>query len=171
MEEKREVSITLSQARKWYDEGGALREVALKAFTEKEIIDFEPISWAECVKNYQKLFGQEEGYYVNDVSNIRMASVGDENYDRNIVPTIELAESVRAFTQLITLHAAWVKDWVPDMKDTEQPKYCIQTFKGELCIECYFTTRRMLVFPTDEKARSFLGRFKELIETAKPLIG
>lgn len=38
MEGKRSIEITLEKAKEWYNNGGELREIALQAFSEKEIL-------------------------------------------------------------------------------------------------------------------------------------
>lgn len=46
--EERNVKITLEKAREWYNQGGKLKELALSAFTEKEIKEIVlPNSWEE----------------------------------------------------------------------------------------------------------------------------
>lgn len=39
--ETRSVSLTLDKAKEWYERGGKLKEIALQAFSEKELKDFD----------------------------------------------------------------------------------------------------------------------------------
>ena len=46
MKEERFVTLTLDKAKEWYNKGGELKEIALQAFTEKELNSL-PRSWEE----------------------------------------------------------------------------------------------------------------------------
>lgn len=49
MKEERNITLTLDKAKEWYKKGGELREIALQAFTEKELNPL-PRSWEEYCK-------------------------------------------------------------------------------------------------------------------------
>ena len=49
MKEERNITLTLDKAKEWYNKGGELREIALQAFTEKELNPL-PKSWEEFCK-------------------------------------------------------------------------------------------------------------------------
>ena len=49
MKEERNITLTLDKAKEWYNKGGELREIALQAFTEKELNSL-PRSWEEFCK-------------------------------------------------------------------------------------------------------------------------
>ena len=49
--EERTIKISLEKAREWYNRGGEYKELALSAFTEKEIKEIVlPNSWEEFCK-------------------------------------------------------------------------------------------------------------------------
>ena len=51
--EERNVKISLDKAREWYNKGGELKEIALSAFTEKEIKEIVlPNTWKEFCEMY-----------------------------------------------------------------------------------------------------------------------
>ena len=50
MKEERFVTLTLDKAKEWYKKGGELKEIALQAFTEKELNPL-PRSWEEFCEN------------------------------------------------------------------------------------------------------------------------
>ena len=50
MKEERNITLTLDKAEEWYKKGGELREIALQAFSEKELNSL-PRSWEEFCKN------------------------------------------------------------------------------------------------------------------------
>ena len=49
MKEERNITLTLEKAKEWYKKGGELKEIALQAFTEKELNPL-PRSWKEFCK-------------------------------------------------------------------------------------------------------------------------
>ena len=49
MKEERNITLTLDKAKEWYNKGRELKEVALQAFTEKELNPL-PRSWEEYCK-------------------------------------------------------------------------------------------------------------------------
>jgi hypothetical protein len=49
MKEERNITLTLNKAKEWYKKGGELKEIALQAFSEKELNPF-PRSWEEFCK-------------------------------------------------------------------------------------------------------------------------
>lgn len=55
MKEERNITLTLEKAKEWYKKGGELKEIALQAFTEKELNPL-PRSWEEyCRYGYSCL--------------------------------------------------------------------------------------------------------------------
>ena len=53
MKEERNITLTLDKAKEWYKKGGELREIALQAFTEKELTKINlPKTWEEFCTNY-----------------------------------------------------------------------------------------------------------------------
>ena len=52
MKEERNITLTLEKAKEWYKKGGELKEIALQAFTEKELNPL-PRSWEEFSYKYR----------------------------------------------------------------------------------------------------------------------
>ena len=50
MKKERNITLTLDKAKEWYNKGGELKEIALQAFSEKELNPL-PRSWEEYCKN------------------------------------------------------------------------------------------------------------------------
>ena len=61
MKEERNITLTLDKAKEWYKKGGELKEIALQAFTEKELNPL-PRSWEEFCKNGYWHIGYPEKY-------------------------------------------------------------------------------------------------------------
>ena len=102
--EERNVKISLERARDWYNKGGELKEIALSAFTEKEIKEIVlPNSWEEFCKLYPI---KEEEYYIELNSIPTEVPIGERfDYDdKNILPSKKAAEAHLALMQLHQLH-------------------------------------------------------------------
>lgn len=168
MKEERNITLTLDKAKEWYNKGGELKEIALQAFTERELNPL-PRSWEEfCrdnpVKTSEAVICTESTIVTCDYSEIR-----DSDCDREICPSQKSAEAHLALIQLEQLRNCWWNGWEPDWNDDQQTKYCI-VHSQEFKIHILYETRRFLSFPTIEMAKEFLECFKDLIEKAGDLI-
>jgi hypothetical protein len=142
MKKERNITLTLDKAKEWYKKGGELREIALQAFTEKELNPL-PRSWDEFCRKYE--FACLSTRY----SNFPL------KYD--------------ALFKLEQLRNCWWNGWEPNWNDDQQDKHCI-IHSQEFKIHILYETRRFLSFPTKEMAKEFLECFRDLIEKAGDLI-
>jgi hypothetical protein len=142
MKKERNITLTLDKAKEWYKKGGELREIALQAFTEKELNPL-PRSWDEFCRKYE--FACLSTRY----SNFPL------KYD--------------ALFKLEQLRNCWWNGWEPNWNDVQQDKHCI-IHSQEFKIHILYETRRFLSFPTEEMAKEFLECFRDLIEKARDLI-
>ena len=168
MKEKRNITLTLDKAKEWYKKGGELKEVALQAFSEKEL-NLLPRSWEEFCNNYPRKKG--ESYVSNGCSIITLSGDdGDRDFDmdRNICPSEKSAEAHLAMIQLEQLRDCWRQGWEPIWDCSE--KWCIHLRGNELGVGLTTHASRFLAFPTNKMAREFLECFKDLIKKAKDLI-
>lgn len=129
---------------------------------------FPTDSW-ECLKG--------ETFYITGYGDIQNSKPNNTYhlYDPSIRAhhqTKEQAEAFLALIQLVTLCKKWneIDGFVPDFKNITYNKYVIKMEKGELVIAAYLYTSGVLAFKTRERANQFLSTFKELIDTALPLI-
>ena len=163
MKEKRNITLTLEKAKEWYKKGGELKEIALQAFTEKELNSL-PRSWEEFCKNYPVKKGEcvlesEDKISVTPWSiNIRRL--------KTWIPSKKSAEAHLAMIQLEQLRDCWRQGWKPTKYDTA---YHIIQYPKEYSI-LPFCFRSFLSFPTKEMAEEFLKCFRDLIEKAGDLI-
>lgn len=173
MKKERNITLTLEKAKEWYKKGGELREIALQAFTEKELNPL-PKSWKEFCDQYSNINDTE--YFIDTYSNIERLNNVIHNHcrlmntDKNICPSKESAESHLAMIQLEQLRNCWWNSWGPDWNDDQQPKYCVTYYHGEFKIRALYEARHFLSFPTREMAEEFLKCFRDLIEKAGDLI-
>lgn len=166
MNEGRNITLTLEKAKEWYTKGGELKEIALQAFTEKELNPL-PRSWKEFCENYPIKPGE---IYVDGYSKFIVNNLGTRNHihDKNICPSQKSAEAHLAMIQLEQLRNCWWNGWEPEWNNCE--KYVIKWEKDNLIVFTAKCVHAFLVFPTREMAEEFLECFRNLIEKAGDLI-
>ena len=159
--ETRTIEIPLVTAKRWYKQGGELKDMALGAFSEKELIgDGLPKTWDEyCAKH-------------GDMGVIIKASLGTAYValNKHVFSDYKQAQAHIAKMKLHLLRDEYRQGWLPEWMDYEQDKYVIQKFIDEYVIRLYNTTSYFLSFQDDERANEFLTNFRELIEEAGDLI-
>ena len=168
--EKKNIAITLQEAKEWYKGfNTTLKELALKAFTKKELEKIElPKTWEEhCVLHAKK---GTDVYFIDSNSRIRFYyhSINHPFSNKNLCQTKEDAE---AFLALIQLRALWY-DYVEDFEFNWVENYypCIYRDDNDHFIINVKTFPRTFCFPTQELAKEFLTNFRDLFEIAKPLL-
>lgn len=170
--EERSIKISLEKARDWYYRDGEYKELALSAFTEKEITESAlPNTWKEFCKMHPVEEDGEE-YYIDVDSNTSYVYKGVRNPEcyKNVLPSLKAAEAHLAYMMLHQLRDCYRQGWVPDWKDDNIIKYCIVLESNKYVIFRNFITCNFLSFQTRELAEKFLKNFKDLIETAGDLI-
>jgi len=64
---------------------------------------------------------------------------------------------------------AYNGDWVADWTDGNS-KWCIYQYKSKVKVNAWSSTNQFLAFKSRDLAEQFLENFRDLIETAKPLL-
>ena len=140
---------------------------------DKENSTFEKIVFKrkELPKSWEDLI-TVKGYCVTTFSKIEDCCEECYTYkeNKNIFPTREEAEACLALAQLCQLRDRYNDGWKPDWEDYEQFKWCIVFFKDNIRVAEYLFIKKMLAFKTEELRDKFLENFRDLIETAKPLL-
>ncbi len=63
------------------------------------------------------------------------------------------------------------KSWEPQFENCSIPHFCIFiNHTGEVCNDCFYGSRCLLVFPTSEMRDAFYENFEDLIEECKELL-
>lgn len=140
MTNPRNITLTLDKAKKWYNKGGELREIALQAFTEKELNPL-PKSWEEYCKGYKvpaMIFG----------------------------PCIP--NKYVALWKLEQLRDCYRQGWKPD--SGYFMKFCIIKELNTYKIVQRRDISKFLSFQTHDIANEFLRNFEPLIKEAGDLI-
>ena len=159
--EIRTIEIPLVTAKRWYKQGGELKEMALGAFSEKELIgDGLPKTWDEyCAKH-------------GDMGVIIKASLGTAYValNKHVFSDYKQAQSHIAMIKLHLLRDEYRNGWKPDWKNGNQGKYVIESSEGECYVAKYKHISSFLAFQDEKIANEFLTNFRELIEQAGDLI-
>ena len=165
MKEERNITLTLYKAKEWYKKGGELREIALQAFTEREL-NLLPKSWEEFCDNYPVRKG-ETWLGIRDAIST-CANDLHPRYYKNWMPSKKSAEAHLAMIQLEQLRDCWRQGWEPEWNASH--KYAIKNLQDEIAILGCSNVAAFLTFPTREMAEEFLKCFRSLIELAGDLI-
>lgn len=175
--ETRTIKLTLEKAKEFYKKGGEFRDLALSAFTEKELKEiYLPKTWGEfcALKDIQP----GEAYFCQTDGDFRVCE--KHNCKRGMhsammLPSLKDAEAHLALAQLHQLRDYYRQGWEPDWSDGEN-KYCI-VYSGRCSdtnsnyfITAYTCNRTFLSFQTKEIAKLFLENFRGLIEAAGDLV-
>ena len=162
MKEERNITLTLEKAKEWYNKGGELKEIALQAFTEKELNPL-PRSWEEFATNYARV-----GYYISSDGKPLMCASSGKFSSPHVCPSKKSAEAHLAMIQLEQLRDCWRQGWKPEWNSSV--KYAIKWDTDNLTVYMAKVIHSFLVFPTYEMAKEFLECFRDLIEKAGDLI-
>ena len=122
------------------------------------------MSWEEL--------GHVKGYYMWEDCIITDANCITSPRNRNVWPTKELAEAALALSQLLQLRDRWNGDWKADWNLSGQYKFVIGTYFNKVCENDlgFSQKNHPLVFKSPDLRHLFFKTFKDLIETAKPLL-
>ena len=156
--ETRNVKVSLETAKRWYEQGGEFKEMALSAFKEAEL---NPIrnEWES------KFVGKEiKGYYSTN-SKILEAKGNCSNKCKDIFRTKKQAKSALAYAQLTQLMALpeYNCDWVPDWNDYEF-KYIIRRYRNGLDTDDSSKTHHHISFKSAEIRDKFLENNYDLLK-------
>ena len=158
--ETRQINLPLDTARRWYEQGGELREMALGAFDEKELIGNRlPKSWEE----YRAMKG-DEGEKANAALNFAYTSIN------SAFPDYHDTQKHIVLMKLHLLRDEYRRGWKPEWGNIDESKFVIEMAGNELTVENYGITRHFLAFQDEKRANEFLTNFRELIEQAEDLI-
>lgn len=140
---------------------------------EKSNLTEHTVVFKETKKALPKTWGELEGirgYYVGADSFIREAICTPLNHNKNTFATKELAEASIAMAQLSQLREVYRNGWNPDWEDINSVKYVIEFVQDQIEENHYYNTSQFLSFQSPEIRDEFLNNFRDLIETAKPLM-
>ena len=162
MKEERNITLTLDKAKEWYKKGGELKEIALQAFTEKELNPL-PRSWEEFCEIYPVKKGECILESEDVITVVPRDCRGNRIY-KNWIPSKKSAEAHLAMIQLEQLRDCYNNS----CNDTNRIAIINNNGNIELYVNPPFNC--FLTFKNHSLAREFFSNFKEIIEIAKELI-
>ena len=124
-----------------------------------------PKTWRKCCEVLK------EGEYIDSASEIKQVAFNNiSESDKNFLPD-GLGKPMLALCQLLICRNAWWKQmgWKPDWTNAEE-KYCIECQEGKVSYNEYYSTNKILAFPTPKIRNQFCESFRDLIEEAKELL-
>lgn len=147
--ETRNIQIDLTTARTWYKQGGNLKELALQAFSENELITQLPASYSEYLK----------------VAKIKA------NWKTTIhFTTIKQANQLEVLCRLIQIRDYYNQNWTPNWLDSDEDKYVISTNRNELYTFTSWFTNYIFAFKTRELRDEFFTNFKTQLKLIKEFL-
>ena len=157
----RQIEISLDTAKRLYEQGGELRDLAIGAFGDKMLIgDRLPRTWDEyCIKH------GEDGDKIKASLNTAYMTI-----NRYVFSDCKQAQAHIAKMKLHLLRDDYRMGWVPEWGNVDESKFSIEMIENEFTVENYGITRHFLSFQDKERANEFLTNFRELIEQAGNLI-
>lgn len=139
-----------------------------KTKSTEDTIVLNKIKIVDVDADFERAFksDREQG----DFYNIDGFDMSDDFVDA-CVPSEDEAAAMNALCKLLFLRDEFNKDWEIDWKDNYQSKWVIHNKNGVLVSE--WTTVKLtkpLVFRSEKVCNQFLKDYRELLETAKPLL-
>ena len=170
--EARTITLTPEKAKEFYKKGGELRDLALSAYTEEELLGIMlPKTWEEFCDRFKI----HEEYHIDSASDIIKNE--DDYYrdpllNRNLLVSKEAANQHLALMQLHQLRDCYRQGWKPDWRNNNLPKYCIYCVNKEqkFDIGSFYERREFLSFQSRKLAEEFLNNFRDFILQAGDLI-
>ena len=167
--EARTITLTPEKAKEFYKKGGELRDLALSAYTEEELLGIMlPKTWEE----FCDLFKMHEEYHIDSCSDIIKNE--DDYYrdpllNRNLLVSKEAANQHLVLMQLHRLRDCYRQGWKPDLTVPESI-FAIFCTKGKYSVEEFIYSNEFLSFQSRQLAQEFLNNFRDLILQAGDLI-
>ena len=157
--ETRNVKVSLETAKRWYEQGGEFKEMALSAFTEAEL---NPIrnEWES------KILGKDiDGFYVSSLSYVIQLKNNCSKSDKATFKTEKQAKSALAYAQLTQLMALpeYNGDWVPDWED-DDVKFIIRKYRSTISLDLYTNMHHFLSFKTEKIRDKFYENNYDLLK-------
>ena len=146
-------------------------EIDKEQSTERQIVlrkieNKSARSWKEYC---EKMKGKNSYFYNNAIRRIVDSQFGSEPVLSEF-EDMEDVETLEAFSKLLRLRKDWVGEWKPDWTNEDQTKFTIISAENEISKGEHYKVGSSMSFPTEEMRDEFFDCFKDLLETAKPLL-
>ena len=147
--ETRYIEISLDTAKRWYEQGGELRDLAIGAFGDKMLIgDRLPRTWDEyCIKH------GEMGDRIKASLNTTYMAINKYTFS-----DYKQTEAHIAMMKLHLLRDDYRIGWVPEWGNIDESKFSIEMVGNEFTVENYGITRHFLAFQDKKRANEFFNQ-------------
>ena len=157
--ETRNVKVSMETAKRWYQQGGEFKEMALSAYTEAEL---------NPVKNEwgSKFLGNDiDGYYITSMSIIHDMKAKCSEPDKSTFKTEKQAKAALAYAQLTQLMALeeYNGDWVADWSD-DDTKFIIRRYGRTIALDLYTKIHHFLAFKSQQIRDKFYENNYDLLK-------
>lgn len=158
--ETRNVKVSLETAKRWYQQGGEFKEMALSAYSEDELNQVKN-EWESKVIEYGTKF--VTGWYLESDSVYKETNGG--NAEKSTFKTEKQAKAALAYAQLTQLMALeeYNGNWIADWTNGNESKYCIVPVGNELKLEIFFEFKQNICFRNKAIAELFLSNNYDLL--------
>lgn len=129
-----------------------------------------PSTWSEFCNDYPIRDGETWIMGDSNLDELVNHPGRDFSDDKNVLPSIELAEAMLALCQLIQLRDCYNEGWKPDWNNECCDKFIITFYRNTPVCDTNRGISRILAFKSAELRDLFLKNFRDLIEIAKPLL-
>lgn len=129
-----------------------------------------PKTWEEYCEMHDVQIGESWVEYNSDVVEVPGTGVRDLEDDKNLLSNVLYSKAMLALCQLLQLRDYYNDGWVPDWRNLSCNKYCILIAGNDITLITCAVTQKVMAFKTKELMNEFVKNFKDLIETAKPLL-
>ena len=168
--EKRNIQIDLITAREWYKQGGNLKEIALQAFSEKELQSL-PASWKEYCEIDPYLDADKAVFLLADgnINPLSSRYCAKRNFP-GAMSSKERAEQFLTLNKLLQIRDYYNQGWEPDWTNINKLKYCIHTDMNQVGPVSFYSSGKLFTFKTKELRNTFFENFKEDLEKIKEFL-
>lgn len=168
---KKNIEITYEEAVELYKQGGQMKDLALRIYSEEELRSKLPSTWEEfCILN-RCVDGE---YYVDRYARIdktgRVSAPRSSKSDRTLLTSEKQCEAIIALSMLIRLRDQYRNGWEPDYMSEKETMYCIVNKYWCHTVDRYKGEMHLLTFQREDTARIFMNNFMDLIVAAGDLI-
>ena len=147
--ETRQIELSLDTAKRLYEQGGELRDLAIGAFGDKMLIgDRLPRTWDEyCIKH------GEMGDRIKASLNTTYMAINKYTFS-----DYKQTEAHIAMMKLHLLRDDYRIGWVPEWGNIDESKFSIEMVGNEFTVENYGITRHFLAFQDKKRANEFFNQ-------------
>lgn len=156
---EKEINISIPEGYEIDKEKSTFTKIVFKKIENKLPMSFEEVKIPYCWGIGNTIISKTtyNGHYTG------------KSFGMPIYTTEEYAKAFWALSKLIWLRDAWNEGWMPDYDD-ETKKFMICTRYNMLITDTCYSYNTTMSFQTEKIRNDFFTQFKDLLETAKPLL-